>query len=130
MRYIRSQMRSHRYHRLSVPQFRALIFASIQEGPALSDLAEHLGLSLPATSRMVDQLVRQGLLERRQAASDRRCVSLSPTRRGRAAFQRAREATRAALAERFGAVSDQERVIVAKAMKILERAFATNGGQT
>jgi DNA-binding MarR family transcriptional regulator len=123
MRYIRHEMRSHRQPRLSVPQFRALIFASVHDGPSLSAMAEHLGLSLPAASRMADQLVRRGLLERRQAARDRRRVSLSPTARGRAEYRRAHNAARAAIARRFDAISKDERLLVGRAMALLGRVF-------
>ena len=53
MRAIRKEMRSYREAGLSVPQFRLLIYLNRNEGVSLSDVAGHLGLSLPAMSRMV-----------------------------------------------------------------------------
>ena len=47
MRTIRGQMRSHSAAELSVVQFRALAFLNRRAGASLSDLAEHIGLSLP-----------------------------------------------------------------------------------
>jgi DNA-binding MarR family transcriptional regulator len=125
MRFIRHEMRSHRHVRLSVPQFRTIIFASLREDSSLSALAEHLGLSLPAASRMVDQLVRGGLLLRRQAAQDRRRVLLSPTPRGETVYQRAHDATRKALARRFDSISADDRLAVSRAIRILGRVFGT-----
>jgi len=124
MRYIRREMRSHRQSQLSIPQFRALIFASVFEGASLSDMAEHLGLSLAATSRMADSLVRRGLLQRQQGATDRRRVSLSPTRAGRAAYRSAHQATRTAMARRFTALSGDERALITRSLRVLGRLFS------
>lgn len=123
MRYIRQQMRCHRGAPLSVPTFRALIFVHMHEEPSLSALAEHLGLSLPTASRLAEQLVRRGLVERRRAKSDRRRVSLSLTARGDQVYRAARRATRAALARRFAGLSDAERRTMRRAMCILGRLF-------
>lgn len=124
MRYIRREMRSHRQSQLTIPQFRALIFASVYEGASLSDMAEHLGLSLAATSRMADLLVRRGLLQRAQGATDRRRVCLSPTRAGRAAYRSAHLATRTAMARRFSTLSNEERALITRAMRVLGRVFS------
>jgi MarR family transcriptional regulator for hemolysin len=124
MRFIRSQMRSHRKHSLSVPQFRALVFASVNRDPSLSAMAEHIGISLPTASRMVDLLVRRGLMERRSAAADRRRVSLSLTARGQAVFRSARRATQAALALRFRSMTPDERSQICAALQTLSRVFA------
>lgn len=124
MRYIRQEMRAQRRSRLSVPQFRALIFATVHKNSSLSDMADHLGLSLPAASRMADLLVRRGLLERRPGTGDRRRVSLSATRRGKADFQRARHATQSALAKKLAGITAAERSAIAAAMRVLGRVFA------
>jgi DNA-binding MarR family transcriptional regulator len=124
MRFIRAHMRAHRRAGLSVPQFRALVFLSQHEEASLSALAEHVGLSLPATSRMVEQLVRRQLVQRQARSSDRRCVSLSLTGRGRDTFQVALQATQVALAGRFATLSLRELSRVSRAMGILDRVFA------
>ena len=129
MRFMRCQMRGHRQAELTVPQFRALIFLSHNDDASLSAMAEHLGLSLPAVSRMVDLLVKRSLLKRQARSSDRRCVSLSLTERGQATFRAAMQATRAALAERLRTLSTQERSLVSGAMGILERLFAPESRQ-
>lgn len=124
MRFIRAQMRGHRGALLTVPQFRTLVFLSHTDDASLSALAEHLGLSLPATSRMVDVLVKRGLLQRKAGSGDRRRVSLSLTGRGRAAFRAARKATQAALARRFLTLAAHELTQVSQALAILNRVFA------
>jgi len=126
MKCIRQEMRSHRHTQLSVPQFRALIFASVNENASLSAMADHLGLSLPAASRMVDLLVRRGLLERQNGIRDRRLISLIATRKGKAEFRRARSATQAALARRLDAISADERLLINRSLKVLERIFGVS----
>jgi DNA-binding MarR family transcriptional regulator len=128
MRFIRHQMRGHRQAELTVPQFRTLVFLSHSEDSSLSATAEHLGLSLPATSRMVDLLVRRGLMERRPQAADRRRVSLSLTHRGQEAFRTALEATEKALSGSFKSLSPQELTQVIGAMRTLSRVFASSNG--
>ena len=119
MRFIRCQMRGHRQAQLTVPQFRALVILSHVGDASLSALAEHLGLSRPAASRLVEGLVRRGLLQRRPQAGDRRCVVLRLTRRGWAAYRAALRNMQAAMARRFDALSQRELALVSRALGIL-----------
>ena len=50
MREIRAAMRRAAPEGLTVPQFRALIFAQRQPGGSVGDLAAHLGVTLPTAS--------------------------------------------------------------------------------
>ena len=123
MRFIRTQMHGHRQAGLTVIQFRALVFLNLHPDAMLSALAEQLGLSMPATSRLAEVLVRRRLIQRASGVGDRRRVSLSPTRRGRATFQAAQAAAQAALAERCTSLSKHEMVLVNHVMGILRRVF-------
>jgi DNA-binding MarR family transcriptional regulator len=123
MRFIRSQMRDHREN-LTVPQFRTLVLLSHDGDPTMSKVAEHLGISLPAASRMVDGLVRRGLLERQTRAGDRRSVSLSLTSVGQRTFRAALHATEQMLTQHFKALSDKDLAQVAGAMDTLASLFA------
>jgi len=123
MRFLRQQMRRHRRAGLTVPQFRALIFVSHNPDASLTAMAEHIGISPAAASRMVELLVRRGLMRRLARANDRRCVSLSLTPRGRATFRKALRATQVALARRFERLSTRELAAVSSAMEILGRLF-------
>ena len=129
MRFIRHQMRRNRQVELTVPQFRALVFLTHAEDASLSAMAEHLGLSLPAASRMVELLVKRGLMERRAQPNDRRRVSLSLTRRGRETFQTAFAATQVALSRSFGSLSRRELTQIVAAMQILNRVFTPENCQ-
>ena len=67
---------------LSMPQMGTLFF--LRSGPGtVSGIAEHLDLSLAATSHLVERLVQRGLVARFENPADRRqkCVELSPAGR-------------------------------------------------
>ena len=69
-----------REHQLSMPQMGTLHFLSAEGGHSVSAIAEHLNLSLAATSHLVDRLVQRNLLTRAEDAHDRRLkrVELAP----------------------------------------------------
>jgi DNA-binding MarR family transcriptional regulator len=123
MRAIREEMRSHRTPDVSVPQFRALAFLKRHEGASLSDVAEHIGLTLPSMSKMIDGLVARNLVRRETRPDDRRCLTLSLTEAGRAMQDSARAATQSSLAERFAALSPSDLARVSQTMEILQRLF-------
>ncbi|UWX96169.1 MarR family transcriptional regulator [Arthrobacter zhaoxinii] len=54
----------------------------------LNELNEHLLISQPSLSRMVDRLQARGLVQRRPAENDQRGVELSLTEEGRAVQRR------------------------------------------
>ena len=123
MRAIRVEMRSHRAASISVPQFRVLAFLIRSEGASLSDVSEHMGLTLPSMSRAVDRLVDRGLVTRRSHPDDRRRITLSLTRQGRSMLESARAATQSSLAGRLDALSASNRARVARAMGLLRGLF-------
>src|SRR6186997_2824996 len=86
MWFIRRQMRKHRSHGLSVPQFRALCHIDRFPTASLSIVAEHLGSSTPSASRLISGLVSRGFVKRNECADDRRQIALMLTPRGRTAL--------------------------------------------
>jgi DNA-binding MarR family transcriptional regulator len=123
MRAIRAEMRSHRTPDLSVPQFRALAYLSHHAGASLSEVAEHIGLTLPSMSKMMDGLVTRQLVTREISASDRRRVTLRLTPLGWATWQSAREAAQAHLSQILAALSATERATVVQTMQALRPIF-------
>src|SRR5690349_2361445 len=99
MRAIRTEMRRRRPSDLSVPQFRALAFIRRHPGTSLSEVAEHLGLTLPTMSTLVDNLVSRDLINRETNPENRRRVNLTLTPAGQAAFAAAQADTQARLVE-------------------------------
>lgn len=83
---------------LTISQAR-LLFALADHDRALSisDLADHLGLSVASTGRNVDRLVRKKLLTRTESAEDRRVKLVDLSAHGR-------ELAEAHLASRAGAL--------------------------
>jgi DNA-binding MarR family transcriptional regulator len=123
MRTVRAEMRDRRTHDLSVPQFRTLGFVERHPGTSLSELAEHIGLTLPSMSKLVDGLVERKLVTRQGHADDRRRITLALTARGCALLQSAHAATLASMAGRFGGLDEDERGTVVRAMQILHPLF-------
>ncbi len=67
---------------VSFTQARTMFLLAHTEGPlAINEIASQLGLSVAATGRNIDQLVKLGIVERQENPDDRRVklVSLSPT---------------------------------------------------
>ena len=126
MRTVRAEMRRHRTADLSVPQFRTLNFLNRQAGASLSQVAEHIGLTLPSVSLLVDGLVERKLILRNTSAADRRRITLTLTARGQSVLEAAHGATQAALAEKLAALSAKDRMIVAQAMQALRPLFERN----
>ena len=124
MRAIRGEIRRrHGIRDLSVPQFRVLIYLNRREGASLSDVSEHLGLTLPSMSKMIDGLVARELVTRQAHTDDRRRVALALTASGKAAMQSAYEATQAYLAERLAVLSVADLEKITEAMKVLGSIF-------
>ncbi len=125
MRAIRIQMRAG-LGGISIPQFRLLLFVRRHPGTSLSPAAEHLGVTVPACSQLVDRLVRSGYLDKRQSARERRMVELSLTDRGKAALAERDERTRAWLRDALATIDPEERLALEAALPVL-RSIARRG---
>jgi MarR family transcriptional regulator for hemolysin len=123
MRTLRTEMRSHRTPDLTVPQFRTLRFINRHPGVSLSDAAEHIGMTLPSMSKIVDGLVTRQLVIRQTHPEDRRRVTLSLTAPGRAMLQATLEATHACLAEVLQQLSEAQQAVIIEAMRMLRPLF-------
>ncbi len=123
MRTIRAEMRSQRTADLSVPQFRALGFIDRNDGASLSDLAEHMGLTLPTVSKLVDGLVARGLVGRRDDQRDRRRAMLRITPAGHDILAVARKKAQQSLGRRLAALSRADQAVVLQAMVLLHGVF-------
>ncbi len=124
MRGVRTMMRESAERNLSVPQFRTLGFINHHRGASLSDVAEHIGLTLPSMSKLVDGLVERKLVTRQSHTGDRRRITLELTARGCALWESALESTQASLAEKLATLSESDRATVVRAMRILQPLFA------
>ena len=87
------------------PSFGFVLRAVAAEQPTVTRLAELLGVSKQAASRLADDMVALGYLERLGDAEDRRRTHLRLTRAGERIRRRARNESRAVedeLRKRFG----------------------------
>src|SRR6187399_3065383 len=107
---------------LTVPQFRALNFVQTHEGPNLSATAEFLGLTLPSTSKLIDQLVRRGILARDDDAKDRRRMTLRLTARGDALLKSARAVASEQFARSLDRAAPAELAALRKALGLLQES--------
>lgn len=82
--------------KLTTPQTAALEF--LREAKTVSTVAAHLGLSRPATSQLIDKLVRDDFVRRTEGTTDRRERNLILTGKGNSLVHR----IAAARAARFG----------------------------
>lgn len=128
MREIRADMRAAAPEGFTVPQFRVLIFAHSRAQPSVSELAAHLGVSVPTASVAVDKLARAGMLRAQPTPDNRRRRSIELTAGGHRAVEQALAATTAAFADRLAALSEQEQSQVADALALLERRLALGAG--
>jgi DNA-binding MarR family transcriptional regulator len=122
MWFIRRQMRAHRGG-MSLAQFRSLARVNRNPSASLSNVAEHLGASLPTTSRIVTGLVEKGFLVRHNCRWDRRQVSLDLTPRGREVLQTARKAAQQHMETELGNLPATDLGALIKATKILKGIF-------
>ncbi|GEM_PF-731746 len=125
MRTIRMRMREARAADLSVPQFRALAHLKKHPGVSLSDVAEYVGLTLPAASRMMDGLVARGYAERRLSAISRRSIELRLSAKGLEMLDVTLQHTRQALAELLAPLSEAQQATVTQALETLRLIFST-----
>jgi DNA-binding MarR family transcriptional regulator len=125
IRSIRREMRSRRSSDLSVPQFRALAFIHNNAEPSLSDLAEHLGLTLASVSTLVDGLVKKNLLVRTQSSADRRRLMLTLTQQGESIYDIARQGTQAHLSSLLSKLSRDELLVINQAFQLMQPIFAS-----
>ena len=87
----------------------------------LKEAAELVVVSLPAASRMVDDLVRRGIVERHEDVTDRRMKRISLTDDGRSVIRQVNAARLTGL-ERFAhTLNDDERAVLSRALAELIR---------
>jgi DNA-binding MarR family transcriptional regulator len=106
----------------SVPpaQIRALLIIERRAGSLnLSRLAEALGASASAASRLCDRIQAAGLLTRDRAAASRREIVLFPTESGRRLAEWVRGRRRAALGDVLQAMSPDGRDALAQGLREL-----------
>lgn len=97
---------------LTAPEFQVLwhLSAAPERQAPMNEISRLLGFSTAGTTKLVDRLGADGLIERRTSASDRRVILAALTDEGAGSALRAAEILAAGLRERFVGPLGEERV--------------------
>jgi DNA-binding MarR family transcriptional regulator len=100
------------------------VLGSLEHGPRrMTELAAEHGVRLPTMTAQINRLERDGLVERGRDGSDARVVTAALTAAGRERLAAGRAQRIGFLAERFAALTDEERAAVAAALPALDKLF-------
>jgi len=129
MRAIREEVRRQGAPHFSIPQLRTLAYLHRRPGACLFHLAEHLGVSRPTASNLVERLVRRGMLTRVADPQERRRVVLALTPLGARHFRQARQSAQAWMENVLAGQSPNTLQRITEGMRLLDRTFreAANG---
>lgn len=105
---------------LTLTQLRLLyVLDHAPEPLPVSTLGETVGLSVAATGRAIDALVKSGLVERNEDSVDRRIKRISLSDAGHVALERITRARFAAVSDFVGALDADERAALTQAVDAL-----------
>jgi len=103
---------------LSISQAKTLfVLAQAAEPLPINAIAEHIRLSVAAAGRNIDQLVRMGLVERREDETDRRVKLVTITDAGHATTDQHFEAKRSSMRAMISRLSPAEGDRLLEALK-------------
>ncbi len=120
----RHYLRAQNLGNVTLPQLRALAYVLRQPESTLGELAEHLIITVPSASALVDRLVKQGLLEARIPPENRRRVALAVTADGAAIVTRAYHLWQEELARRLAPLSEEELRLAGDALERLAKCLS------
>ena len=113
----------------NLPQMATLYLLDAGTTPTVGELADQLGRSMSVASRLVDQMVKRGWVDRAEDRDDRRAKRLGITAAGRT-FLRDFEGVRAqAQREVMTYLTDDEQRQVSQAMALLGKASRRRLGE-
>ncbi len=107
---------------LTMPQLKVLFLAAGPEPLPTSRAARSLGMTLSTATGVVDRLVAQGLVQRREAPADRRIVLLTATDSGRALIDRLLSAGLSHFRELLDRLTLEQLEVVARVIDLLYNA--------
>jgi DNA-binding MarR family transcriptional regulator len=112
---------------VTLPQFRALVVLAVR-GPQRSiDIADELQVNPSTGTRMLDRLIRKGLVRRMRSVSDRRVVRVKLTNAGREAVEQVMTRRRTDLERLVTATADLWRPEVTAALTAFAEAAGEGG---
>jgi len=106
---------------LTPGQFGVLANLNAHGARTPGELAADEYVQAPSMTRTIAMLVARGLVERGPHKSDRRQVMLTITEKGKAELKQSKRTRDEWVTARLGSLSDDDRLVLAKATPILER---------
>jgi DNA-binding MarR family transcriptional regulator len=107
---------------LTIIQLKSLFFIDSEGSTNFRKLASALGVTPPDVTRIVDRLVEQGMVTRRENPEDRRMQLLQATKKGKALLAKLRENRTTHLYRILTHLSTDELDTVAQGLRALVRA--------
>jgi DNA-binding MarR family transcriptional regulator len=107
---------------LTVPQLRSLFFISSSGSSSPGRLAASLGVTPPNVTGIVDRLVEQGLVARRESEQDRRVLLLQTTDKGEAVLSDLRESRTNTMTDVLSRLHEAELQALVKGLGSLVKA--------
>jgi len=123
MRAIREEMRRRGAPLLSIPQLRTLAYLHRHPGSCLFHVADHLGVTRPTASAIVELLVQRGLVTRTEDPRERRRVILRPTPLGTRLHQRVRQSTHVWMVTALSRLSPERLRQITQGVTLLAEPF-------
>lgn len=103
-------------------QMAVLYAVSLHHDASVKDLAQKFSMSSSAVTQLIDGLVKDGLLERKEHSDDRRKLKISITHKGEEQLSRARALHIASLTKILEPLTDEE----LKALCTIQEKIRTN----
>jgi len=102
----------------------AMFYINHRHGASLSVLTDHIGLTPPSMSKLIEGLVTRKLVSRRVCRGDRRKISLCLTPQGKDELNAVYACTQKFLMEKMSGLSGEDLKTIFRAMQILQSLFA------
>ena len=106
---------------MTAPRMSALSVLVFGEPMSLAALAAAEQVRAPTMSRIVDSLVRDGLVTREPVPTNRRMVRIAATEAGRRLLEQGRDRRVRALVDRLERLTESERRALERGVEILEQ---------
>jgi DNA-binding MarR family transcriptional regulator len=110
---------------LTIAQLKSLLYIDSEDSANFRKLAAALGVTPPDVTRIVDRLVEQRLVSRRENPEDRRMLLLQVTRKGKALLSKLRNSRTARITHILGRLNMEELAALAHGLSALVRATET-----
>ena len=123
-RYTKTHIRRTAFEKYQMSEGQFQVLRRIRRGStSVSSLAEVSGTGLPSVSKVVDALVKRGLVARSQDPSDRRKVPLALTPEGQKVMQEIFDEAETWLAARFDKLNREQKVAFMQGLDAMNASF-------